>query len=174
MPFVAVLAMATAAAPASADFSNFTYRTNPCSANVPVVAVVRAGTFDYFDKKMGAGFTISVKSVTTGSLGAGSRQAVVTLTCDFPVGGTASAYLFDIHGTAATPLGKVADANWGPDWGAGPDSIHVKFLNGTLSVTDCANTDCTKNATTVYALQDGKLTKLSSKTTPADTEVLRR
>jgi hypothetical protein len=150
------------------DFNNFTYKTNPCFSNVPVAAVVSAGRFDYFDQKMGAGFTISVKSVTAGSLGAGSRQAVVVLTCDFPIGGTAAAYLFDIHGNAATLLGKVADANWGADWGAGPDSIHLKFASGTLSVTDCANTDCTANALTTYALRGGKLTKLSSKTMPAN------
>ena len=150
------------------DFNNFTYRTNPCAANVPVAAVVRAGTFDYFDRKMGAGFTISVRAVTTGSLSAGSRQAVVTLSCDFPVGGTAAAYLFDIHEKTATLLGKVADANWGPDWGAGPDSIHIAFANGTLAVTECANTDCTANRLTVYALRNGKLAKLGSKTSPSN------
>ncbi len=74
------------------DFMNFTYATNPCAANVPVPAVMRRGSFSYFDRKMAAGFDLHVASIAKGSLQAGTGQAVVVLTCDFPVGGTAAAY----------------------------------------------------------------------------------
>jgi hypothetical protein len=134
---------------------------HPCAGNVPIAAAVRGGRFSYFDKKMGQGFTISIVSVKEGTLGAGTRQAAVILSCEFPIGGTASAYLFDIHMNTATLLAKIADANWGGDWGAGPDSIHITFSNNVLSVASCANDACDKNALTRYALRGGKLTKLS-------------
>jgi hypothetical protein len=157
--FAAALAVATAAPQTSVDFKNFTYRVNPCSGNVPVPAVMNGGTFSYFDKKMGQGFTITVASVTQGSLGTGTQQAVVMLSCEFPIGGTAAAYLFDIHGKTATLLGKVADANWGGDWGQTPDSVLVRFWNGLLYVSQCGTSDCTKRAFTTYALHGGKLAK---------------
>ncbi len=37
----------------------------------------------------------------------GTRQAVVVLSCQFPIGGTAEAYLYDIHGSTATLLDEL-------------------------------------------------------------------
>lgn len=145
------------------DFQNFTYAVHPCAANIPVAAIVRSGSFDYFDPKMGQGFTISVVSVVQGSLRAGTQQAAVILSCQFPIGGTASAYLFDLSGNAATLLGKIADANWGGDWGAGPSSIHIAFANDVLTVAECANDECQTTRTSTYALRDGKLVNLTVK-----------
>ena len=65
------------------------------------------------DAKMGAGFDLRVDSVKEGSLQSGTRQAVVVLACDFPVGGTAAAYLFDERSDTAVLLAQVGDANWG-------------------------------------------------------------
>ena len=124
---------------------------------------MRAGRFSYFDPKMGAGFDLSVASVTEGSLQAGTRQAVIVLSCDFPVGGTAAAYLFDERGASAVLLGRVGQANWGPDWGAGPSSIHVTFAKSSLNVDQCGDTDCTKRSVTTYVLRAGKLTEIAAK-----------
>jgi hypothetical protein len=142
------------------DFMNFTYATNPCAANVPVAAVMRQGRFSYFDQKMGAGFDLHVDSVQEGSLQDGTQQAVVVLACDFPVGGTAAAYLFDERRDAAVLLGQVGAANWGIDWGQGPSSIHVRFAKHFLYVDECKDTDCTMNMVTTYALRGGKLAKV--------------
>lgn len=142
------------------DFMNFTFATNPCKSNVPVPVVMRKGQFSYFDQKMGAGFDLHVDSVVTGSLQAGTRQAVVVVACDFPVGGTAAAYVFDERGSGAVLLGQVGAANWGGDWGAGPSSIHVRFAKSFLYVDDCKDTECTQNLVTTYALRGGKLTKV--------------
>jgi hypothetical protein len=142
------------------DFMNFTYATNPCKSNVPVPVVMRKGRFSYFDKKMAAGFDLHVDSVSSGSLQTGTRQDVVVVACDFPVGGAAAAYLFDERKGGATLLAQVGAANWGGDWGAGPSSIHVRFTNKLLYVDDCKDTDCTLNLVTTYALRAGKLTKV--------------
>ena len=142
------------------DFMNFTYMTNPCAHNVPVPVVMRKGNFSYFDEKMGAGFDLHVDSVKEGSLKDGTRQALVVLACDFPVGGTAAAYLFDEHNDAAVLLAQVGEANWGADWGRGPRSIHVRFAKHFLYVDQCKNDDCTMSVVTTYALRDGKLAKV--------------
>lgn len=139
------------------DFMNFTYTANPCSQNVPVPVVMRAGSFDYFDRKMAAGFDLRVDGVTRGSLANGTHQAVVVIVCDFPVGGTAAAYLFDERSSTATLLQQVADANWGPDWGAGPQSIHVRFAGKFLYVDSCKDDDCTSRLVKTYTLRNGKL-----------------
>jgi len=148
----------------AADFMNFTYATNPCYKNVPVPAVMEKGSFSYFDKNMGAGFDLRVDSVKKGSLAPGTQQAVVTIVCDFPVGGTAEAYVFSDNGATAAPLGDVAIANWGPDWGAGPNSIHAVFKDRYLYIDACNDDDCTTNISTTYALKNGKLIKVSEKT----------
>jgi hypothetical protein len=153
------LAIATAQ-PKSVDFKNFTYTTNPCSANVPVPVVMSAGTFSYFDQKMGTGFDLHVAAIKEGSLAEGTRQAVVVIACDFPVGGTAAAYLFDERTPTAVLLKQVATANWGADWGAGPDSIHIRFTNRFLYVDACKDTDCTLSVVTTYALRGGKLVQV--------------
>ena len=144
------------------DYRNFTYATNPCAANVPVPAVMRDGAFSYFDRTMGAGFSLSVVTIVRGSLQPGTQQAVVVLRCDFPIGGTAAAYVFAERGDgSAKPLGKVADANWGAEWGAGPAAIQAQFAHGRLIVSACANTACTQKATTSYELRAGKLIRTS-------------
>ena len=142
------------------DFMNFTYATNPCASNVPVPVVMRNGAFSHFDPKMGAGFDLHVASIVKGSLRDGTRQAVVVLACDYPVGGTAAAYMFDARARGAVLLAKVAVANWGPDWGAGPSSIRVRFVKNRLYVEQCADNTCATNARTTYALRGGKLAAL--------------
>ena len=142
------------------DFMNFNYSHLPCSSNVPPPALIRKGSYSYFDQKMGAGFDVSVDSVKQGSLRAGTQQAVVVLVCQYPVGGTAEAYAYDIRGNTAVLLANVGGANWGPDWGAGPSSIHVRFANGFLYVTTCKDTDCNANEVRTYALRGGKLVKV--------------
>jgi tetratricopeptide (TPR) repeat protein len=146
------------------DFANFTYRTNPCAQNVPVPVVMRRGSFSYFDHKMGAGFDLGVRSVKKGSLEAGTRQAVVVIACDFPVGGTAAAYVFDERGTTAVPLGKVASADWGGDWGNGPDSIGVRFAKHRLFVDQCVGNQCASRRSATFALRGGKLVAVSDVT----------
>src|SRR5438552_16583369 len=125
------------------DFMNFTYATNPCSKNVPVPIVMRKGGFSYFDDKMGAGFDLNVHSVTEGKLAKGTQQAVVVLACDFPIGGTAAAYAFDERKNGAVLLSEVGAANWGGDWGRGPDSIHIRFAKQFLYVDACKTDECT-------------------------------
>jgi hypothetical protein len=142
------------------DFMNFTYATNPCQSNVPVPVVMRKGQFSYFDKKMAAGFDLHVDSVSVGSLQHGTQQAVVIVACDFPIGGTAAAYLFDERKDTAVLLAQVGAANWGGDWGAGPSSIHVRFAKNFLYVDDCKDSECTMNLVTTYALRAGKLKKV--------------
>jgi len=142
------------------DFMNFTYATNPCASNVPVPVVMKKGAFSYFDQRMGAGFDLHVAAVKEGSLQAGTRQAVVVIACDYPIGGTAEAYLYDERKGAAVLLAHVGAANWGADWGAGPDSIHVRFANHFLYVDQCDDNDCKRNVVTTYALRGGKLAKV--------------
>ncbi len=146
------------------DFLNFTYVTNPCKSNVPVPVVMRKGRFSYFDSKMAAGFDLHVDSVSAGSLRSGTRQAVVVVACDYPIGGTAAAYLFDERTGSAVLLGQVGAANWGGDWGAGPSSIHVRFAKNFLYVDDCKDDECTLNVVTTYALRGGKLAKIYAET----------
>jgi hypothetical protein len=122
---------------------------------------MRKGNFSYFDKKMGVGFDLHVESVKEGSLSNGTRQAVVVLSCDYPVGGTAAAYLYDEHRTGASLLGEIATANWGGDWGRGPDSIRVRFANHRLFVEQCKDPECAAMSATAYALRAGKLRKVS-------------
>ena len=143
------------------DFMNFTYKTNPCAANVPVAVVMRQGNFSYFDAKMGTGFDLHVRSIREGSLRTGTRQAVVVVTCDFPIGGTAAAYLFDERKGGAVLLAKVAGADWGGDWGQGPSSIHLRFAKHLLYVDQCADTGCTKTTATTYAMRGGRLAKVA-------------
>ena len=142
------------------DFMNFTYRTNPCFQNVPVPVVMRAGRFNYTDKKMGADFDVYVHSVKRGSLANGTRQAVVVLACDFPVGGTSAAYVFDERGTGAVRLAQIATGDWGGDWGIGPDSIKIRFANHLLYVRQCSDSECTATVLNVYALRNQKLVEL--------------
>lgn len=141
------------------DFMNFNYSASPCD-NVPPPIVARKGTYSYFDKKMAQGFDVFVRTVKQGSLSAGTKQAVVVLSCDFPIGGTAEAFAYDIHANAAALLGDVGSANWGGDWGRGPDSIHITFRNNYLYVDSCKDDECTMREVRTYALRSGKLVKV--------------
>lgn len=141
------------------DFMNFLYKANPCSANVPSPVPMRAGKFTYVDNKMGSEFDLYVQSVKEGSLKRGTRQAVVIIACDYPVGGTASAYLYDERGRTAVLIREVGTANWGPDWGGRPDSIHVRFADAVLYVEQCADTECNAYTKSRYAFRHGKLMK---------------
>jgi hypothetical protein len=148
------------------DFLNFTYAKNPCSANVPVKVVMRKGAFSY-TPGTDVGFDLNVNSVKEGSLQSGTRQAVVVIACDFPIGGTAAAYLFDERRDATVLLAQVGAASWGGDWGRGPDSIHLRFANHFLYVDQCQDDPCAKNVVTTYALRRGRLTKVFVETHPA-------
>lgn len=149
------------------DFINFTYAKNPCSQNVPVPVVMEKGSFAYFDQKMGVGFDLRVDGVTRGSLSNGTHQAVVVIVCDLPIGGTAAAYLFDERSNGATLLQQVAEANWGPDWGAGPQSIHIRFAGNFLYVDSCKDNQCALSVVDTYALRNGKIRKVFSQTHPS-------
>ena len=142
---------------------NFNYSASPCS-NVPAPVIMRKGSYSYFDEKMGAGFDVFVKSVKLGSLESGTQQAVVVLACDFPAGGTAEAFAYDIRGSTAVLLGPVGSANWGPDWGRGPDSIQITFKNDHLLVDSCKDDECVMREARTYALRDGKLVKVFGQT----------
>lgn len=142
------------------DFMNFNYSDIPCSSNVPPPALIRKGSYSYFDQNMGTGFEVSVDSVKQGSLRTGTQQAVVVLACQFPIGGTAGAYAYDIRGNTALLLGHVGDADWGGDWGAGPSSIHIRFANHFLYVDTCKDTHCNMSEVRTYALRGGKLVKV--------------
>jgi hypothetical protein len=148
------------------DFMNFTYRTHPCSGNVPVPAIMRKGSFTYVDPKIAQGFDLLVFKVTEGSLRAGTRQAVVVLTCDFPIGGTAEAYAFDERTAGAVLLARVASADWGGDWGSGPSAIRVRFANGRLEVEQCLDQQCSGTQHTTYTLTGGKLVAVATVTRP--------
>ncbi len=141
------------------DFMNFNYSVSPCS-NVPPPVLMSKGAYSYFDQKMGTGFDVFVRGVKLGSLRAGTQQAVVVLSCDFPIGGTAEAFAYDIRGNTAVPLGEVGGANWGGDWGRGPDSIHITFRNNFLYVDSCKDDDCTMREVRTYALRADKLVKV--------------
>ncbi len=141
------------------DFMNFNYSATPCP-NVPPPVLIRKGTYSYYDQKMGTGFDIFVRNVKLGSLRARTQQAVIVLSCDFPIGGTAEAFAYDIRGNAAVPLGAVGSANWGGDWGEGPDSIHITFRSNLLYVDSCKDDDCTTREVRTYGLRSGKLVKL--------------
>jgi hypothetical protein len=54
------------------DFMNFTYTKLPCSTNVPPPAIVRKGSYSYYDKQMGSGFDVFVRGVVRGSLSKGT------------------------------------------------------------------------------------------------------
>jgi hypothetical protein len=142
------------------DFLNFTYATNPCAENVPVPVAMHKGWYSYDDSKTGTSFELNVHAVKEGSLRDGTRQAVVILACDFPIGGTAAAYLFDERAHGAVFLAHVGDANWGGDWGRGPDSIHVTFAHHFLYVDDCKDDECTMNVVTTYALHGATVAKV--------------
>jgi hypothetical protein len=142
------------------DFMNFNYSAIPCSGNVPPPALIRKGSYSYFDQNMGAGFEVFVDSVKQGSLRAGTQQAVVVLTCQFPMGGTAGAYAYDIRGDKTVLLGEVGTADWGADWGAGPKSIHIRFAKQFLYVDSCKDTPCATSEVRTYALRGGKLVKV--------------
>jgi hypothetical protein len=146
------------------DFLNFTYTTNPCGATVPVPVVMRNGSFSYDDRTAGSGFELNVFSVKEGSLRDGTRQAVVILACDDLIGGIAAAYLFDERSSGPVLLARVGYAEWGNEWGRGPDSIHVTFARHFLYVDECADDDCTKYDVTTYALRAGALAKVGVET----------
>ncbi len=137
---------------------NFTYKTNPCSENVPVPAVMTHGKFSYFDKASGNGFDLYVDRVIEGSLAPGTRQAIVVVVCDFPTdGGTSAAYLYDERKKGAVFIERVATANWGIDWGGRPYSIHVRFAGKFLYVDACENDACGAYVVTTYAVRHGKI-----------------
>ncbi|MBV9277141.1 MAG: hypothetical protein JOZ97_02795 [Candidatus Eremiobacteraeota bacterium] len=148
------------------NFMNFKYYHIPCSDNVPVPAKLRQGKYHYFDRKMAADFDVYVTAVKEGSLYRGTRQAVVTVGCDFPVGGTSQAYLYNVRGDSATFVRTVGQANWGGDWGAGPSQIHVRFRNHRLYVDSCVGDTCDETVVKTFAYRDGRIKEISEHTHP--------
>ncbi|MBV9148629.1 MAG: hypothetical protein JO024_02100 [Candidatus Eremiobacteraeota bacterium] len=148
------------------DFMNFNYYRIPCSGNVPVPALIRQGKYSYLDKKMTVGFDVYVVTVKEGSLRPGTRQAVVTIGCDFPVGGTSAAYLYDVRGGNAKFVQTVGHADWGGDWGAGPGAIHVRFANRLLYVDSCANDECETSIVRTYAFRGRQIKQIYEQTHP--------
>ena len=149
------------------NFMNFKYYHIPCSDNVPVPAAVRNGKFSHTDRREASEFPVYVTSVKEGSLHAGTRQAVVTLACDFPVGGTSAAYLYNVHGDAATFVAKAGEANWGGDWGAGPSQIRVRFTQRFLYVDSCGDDDCSTKIVRTYAYRGGRIREVFTIKRPA-------
>ena len=152
------------------DFQNFTYHADPCNAPVPVV--MRRGSFEWEKKSEAQVYDLHVRTITEGTLRAGTRQAVVVLTCDYPTarGGTAAAYAFDERGSGAVLLAKVAETDWGSDWGQGPESFHVRFADGRLSVEHCdSSTTCKKHVTTTYVLRGNALATVAVTSRPDPT-----
>ncbi len=152
---------------AGVDFKNFDYAVSPCGGgpegddDVPPPVRVRNGTYAYNNAKMGTAFDVAVSYVQRGSLKPGTQQALVVLSCHFPIGGTSTAYVYDVGGTSAALLGIVAGAGWGGDWGSGPASIHTRFANGFLYVDACARaSDCKTRIVTTYALRNGILVEV--------------
>jgi hypothetical protein len=114
---------------------------------------------------MGTAFDVAVSFVQRGSLRAGTQQALVVLTCHFPIGGTSTPYVYDINGTTAVLLGTLPGADWGGDWGSGPSSIHTRFANNFLYVDVCeSSSDCKLRVVTTYALRGGKLVQVWKQT----------
>ena len=147
------------------DFMNFTYavKPNPCGANQTTALVMRKGTFSYKDPQptSDAEYATFVRGVTEGTLVTRQKHAVVVISCDYPAdGGAAGAYLYAETKAGATLVARVGSASWGTDWGAGPQSIHVRFQKNLLYVDQCKNIDCTLNVVTTYAIKNGNLTKV--------------
>ena len=99
-------------------------------------------------------------AVKTGSLRAGTLQAVVVLECQFPIGGTAERYAYDVRGNTAVLLRDVDGAAWGGDWGGGPSSIHIRFAKRFLYVDTCEDSDRNKSEIGTNSLHGGKLVKV--------------
>lgn len=87
---------------------------------------------------------------------ASSRGALLRLSdC-----GTAEVFAYDIRGNTAVPLGEIGGANWGGDWGRGPDSIHITFRSNFLYVDSCKDDECAMREVRTYALRADKLVKV--------------
>jgi hypothetical protein len=157
---------------AGVNFKNFDYAVSPCGGDgndaaddVPPPVHVRAGTYAYNNAAMGTAFDVSVAFVQRGSLQSGTQQALVVLSCEFPIGGTSTSYLYDVAGTTAVLLGELPGASWGGDWGSGPNSIHTRFANDFLYVDACGRvSDCKTRVVTTYALRGGKLVQVWKQT----------
>ena len=148
------------------DFMNFNHHQIPCRGNVPVPARMRKGKYTYLDQKMTVSFDVYVTSVKEGSLYSGTRQAVVTVGCNFPVGGTSEAYLYDLRGGEATFVRTVGEANWGGDWGAGPSQIHVRFRNRLLYVDSCDGDPCETSVVKTFASRGGRIKEIYEQAHP--------
>ena len=146
------------------NFMNFTYPVNPCDDPGPVT--VENGKGSYANPKdPSMGFDIAVDRVVEGSLRAGTRQAVVVLTCTSFDGGGAEAYLFEEDGNRLSFVQKVADAQWGADWGG--DTIHIRFADNFLYVDRCKIPNCRKGedyVVTTYAVRNGKIVRIYEQT----------
>lgn len=146
--------------PSSVDFLNFTYPKPPCPEPgvIPQVRVSHrnGGTWP---------LSVFVSSVKFGSLGSGTRQAVVELSCTFlnEPGGGSVIRVFDTSGDAVVPLGQVGESSWGGDGGC--DGINSRFRNDFLFVNSCVNgMDTNIGVATTYALRAGKLLKSDERT----------
>ena len=159
-------------AAAGVDFMNFTYKVNPCGSSdgktpPPPVAMQKGKAF--YAIAVDAGFDLQVERLVEGSLAPGTRQAVVVISCHYPVdGGAAGAYLFEERNTTARFVQQVGEAQWGGDWGEPSETIHIRFANGFLYVDQCKSvTHCIEGSdfvVTTYARRDGKIVKVYQET----------
>jgi len=155
----------------SVDFNNFKYTHDPCSSNVPVPVVMQNGGFSYTDPHdQSVGFDLHVDRVVEGSLSPRTRHAIVIIECQLPAGegGMAAAYLYAEHGNTAVYVDTVGEAEWGPDWGEGQETIHVRFTDKFLYVDRCNEVfhclDDNVYVVTTYALRNGKIVKVYEET----------
>lgn len=146
------------------DFMNFTYKSHPCSDNVPTPVAISNGSASVVDPKdPSSGFDFRVDQVVEGSLAPGTRQVVVVMECDFPMGGVAAGYLYSITGQSVTLIQQVGVAEWGGDWGVDPSTIHIRFAGNFLYIDRCkVSTYCADHnyVVTTYAVRDGKVVKV--------------
>ena len=151
---------------AALDLLNFSYPGTPCNF-APPVQMYSGATDD-------ASQNLSIDSIKYGSLRAGTRQAVVVMSCAV-WGGTsrAAAYVYDLRGDTATLLRRVA----GTIWGVGSDTIRAGFSNDRLYVDVCRDPTCTWRRFSTYAMRGTALvrvaarTHLASETAPIPTNV---
>lgn len=149
------LAVGLASPAPTVDFKNSTYSNTPCG-DQKVAVNNGLAWYDRGDVQ----FQVSVGSVKYGSLKPGTRQALVMLTCKFPVGSTSALHLYDVGATGPKDLGVLATAD--ADSGYAVDWVYTNFKNGLLYVDRCdwASDACKTSIVTTYALRNGKLTKV--------------
>ena len=151
------------------DFANFTY-PRTCAGGV-ATAPVQNAYYSHEFKDMGSGVDISIEKVISGPLRAdGSVQAAILMECSFPVGAHWAFYLFDVRGSRATFIARIADHDSDDD----TELPSVTIGDHLLHVSQCdggrPENPCSSHRTTSYRLSGSKLEPVSSvvRRTPSD------